>query len=451
MAQAQALRLKTNRGNARAGNIGRVLKGMVPASRAAYGYRYCRDAEITADGRVHVTAAWWEIDVLSTDGLPERGSPAWAVIQIFTWIGDEGRTLYWAANQLNEVGIKAPEGGKWSPGAMHNIVRHRCYTGDHAYNASSRVPNPRKPLGDITAEVRRTLVRPKAPEELVRFKVPALVTKGLWAKANARITERGRGRGKQGQTIRALLRSRIFCPQCGRPMVVRRDGRQNRSYYHCSKYFRPWADRPCNYRKFIPATWDELVWGDICTWLRDDIWIERQLLSQQSQDENVAKLIRLQQFKKAQAESKIVKVQEGFEGGIYSLDQAKKRIAELQSTLAKADKEMQRLQRSVKTPPSDVSDIAALREELRSLRDRNLDEATFAEKLEVICGLGIKVYPSEDLKSMRVACQLNLDHVDPAQEVAGRQRICKPTWSVVQTLSVEKLWLAPRAGFEPTT
>ena len=125
----------------------------------------------------------------------------------------------------------------------------------------------------------------------------------------------------------------------------------------------------------------------------------------------MAKLIRLQQFKRTQAESKIAKVQEGYEGGIYSLDQAKKRIAELQSTLAKSDREIQRLQGSTKAPTPDATDVRALREELRSLRDRNLNDATFAEKLEVICGLGIEVYPSEDLKSMRVACQLDLDHV----------------------------------------
>ena len=40
-------RLATNR-NARAGNIGRVLKGWVPSHKAAYGYIYRRDAEIAS-------------------------------------------------------------------------------------------------------------------------------------------------------------------------------------------------------------------------------------------------------------------------------------------------------------------------------------------------------------------------------------------------------------------
>ena len=52
-----------------------------------------------------------------------------------------------------------------------------------------------------------------------------------------------------------------------------------------------------------------------------------------------------------------------------------------------------------------------MKEERKGLRDRNLDEATFEEKLEIISKLGIKVYSSEDLKSMRVLCQFNLEDV----------------------------------------
>lgn len=52
-----------------------------------------------------------------------------------------------------------------------------------------------------------------------------------------------------------------------------------------------------------------------------------------------------------------------------------------------------------------------MREELKALRDRNLDAATFKEKLDIVSRLGTKVYRSEDLKSMRVLCEPNLDRV----------------------------------------
>jgi hypothetical protein len=245
----------------------------------------------------------------------------------------------------------------------------------------------------------------------VNFQIPPLISEDLCQKARNNLIARGKGRGKQGKSIKALFRNRMFCPKCGSPMIVRRNGRQHGIYYYCSRYFRPWAENPCNYRKFIPGAWDDLVWEDICALLKDDVWVEQQLLSEQSQDENIAKLIRLHQFKVSQAQAKIGKVQEGFEGGIYTLEEAKKRIADNQSAIAKAESEIQRLQESIRTSTSSKVDIEAMREELTALRDKNLDKATFDEKFDIVSKLGIKVYPSEDLESMRVVCQLNLKQV----------------------------------------
>jgi len=107
-------------------------------------------------------------------------------------------------------------------------------------------------------------------------------------------------------------------------------------------------------------------------------------------------------------------VQEGFEGGIYTLDEAKRRIADHQAAIATGQSEIQRLQENVRPSTYGKAYIDAMREELKAIRARNLDEATFEEKLEIVSKLGIKVYPSEDLKSMRVVCQLNLERVQSA-------------------------------------
>ncbi|MFH1141549.1 MAG: hypothetical protein V1724_07835, partial [Chloroflexota bacterium] len=50
----------------------------------------------------------------------------------------------------------------------------------------------------------------------------------------------------------------------------------------------------------------------------------------------------------------------------------------------------------------------AARQEMKALRDKNLNQATFEEKLDIIATLGIRVYPSEDLKSVKVTCGLNI-------------------------------------------
>jgi len=262
---------------------------------------------------------------------------------MFNWLSEEGRTFYWIANELNQMGIKAPAGGEWYPSKVSQVAHNRCYTGHHAYNVHARVSNPDRPLGDITAQIKRTLLQVKPESEWVRYEVPALVRPEVWQKAMDAVTKRGRGRGKRGKTIQALLRNRIMCPRCGNPMIVRRNGRQQGVYYHCSKYFRPWADSQCNYRRFLPGTLDDLIWDDLSVLLRDDTWVEQQVASQQVQDESSGKLIRLQQYKISQATARIAKVREGFEGGMYDLREAKARITEHQAAMAAAEEEIRRL------------------------------------------------------------------------------------------------------------
>ena len=96
--------------------------------------------------------------------------------RMFAWLGDEGRSFYWIANDLNQMGVKAPAGGKWTPARVSHVVHNRCYTGHHAYNVHARVSNPDRPLRDITAQVKRTLLRRKPESEWIRYEVPALVS-----------------------------------------------------------------------------------------------------------------------------------------------------------------------------------------------------------------------------------------------------------------------------------
>ncbi len=51
-------------------------------------------------------------------------------------------------------------------------------------------------------------------------------------------------------------------------------------------------------------------------------------------------------------------------------------------------------------------DNDTLRQELQQLATKNLEKATFEEELDIINKLSIRVYPSEDLKTMQVKCGL---------------------------------------------
>ena len=64
-----------------------------------------------------------------------------------------------------------------------------------------------------------------------------------------------------------------------------------------------------------------------------------------------------------------------------------------------------------------------LRQELKALRDRSLWESTFEERADLIAKLGIRILPSEDLKSRKIFCRLNLAKVDDEREQAGFAKV----------------------------
>ena len=247
----------------------------------------------------------------------------------FTWLGDEGRTAYWVAHKLNELEIEPLQRTTWAPKTVIKIARRKCYTGKADYNANGRVPNPEKPLGDLTLGIKRTLVRPKPDSEKVIFEVPGLITEEQWLRANNNLRERGRGRGKQDKRIQALFRNRMLCPKRGKPMsVLLRKKGSDQVYYYCRAHYCSWLRDPCTYSRFVPGAWDDEMWEEICSLLSSDTWLEKQLTTELSQSTDLGKLIRLEQLKISQAELRISKVQEGWEKGFYSPEEAKIKLTE---------------------------------------------------------------------------------------------------------------------------
>lgn len=297
--------------------------------RASYGYVNRADKIIEPrTGKANVLRAWWGIDAIGPYGKPIWGSPASVVIRIFVWIGDEGRTSYWIASKLNEIGIHAPSRTSWAPTTVIEIVRRRCYTGEAEYNANGRVPNPDKPLGYLTLGIKRTLFRSKPDNEKMIFPVPALITKEKWLNANNNLRERGGGRGKQGKRIQALFRTRMLCPRCGKPMSVLQKKGNNQVYYYCRAHYRPWMQETCIFSRFVLGTWDDEIYGEICTIMSTDDWLEQQLTAELCHSADLEKLIRIEQLKVSQVKLRVSKVQEGWEKGFYSPEEMQAKLAQ---------------------------------------------------------------------------------------------------------------------------
>jgi len=249
--------------------------------------------------------------------------------------------------------------------------------------------------------VKRTIYREKPKEEWVFFNVPQIVSEELWQKANAALTLRGRGRGKEGKAIPALLRSRIFCPRCGLPMVVRRDGKKHKVYYHCVRRYRIWDGTPCHFSKFISARWDDVVWDCVYALLSDSSWLEEQCAAEKDRRDSATKLIDMEQKKITLLQAKITKVQTGYESEIYTAEEAKSRINICQHVIALARAEINKLEQLHGSLTTN-SVIENFKQELKSLRTNNLENATFEDKIKLLGLLNIRIYPSEDLKTVRI-------------------------------------------------
>ena len=71
-----------------------------------------------------------------------------------------------------------------------------------------------------------------------------------------------------------------------------------------------------------------------------------------------------------------------------------------------AEIEVRHLQKLIEQQAINKTTREDIRRVLKAMRDMNLEYATFAEKQDIIAKLGIKVYPLEDGKVVRVASKL---------------------------------------------
>ena len=411
LAHAAKLVKIANRRNNRGGNIGRIVNKNVPAGKTPYGYRYEADYEDLVQGRRKLISAKWIVDSVDPNGNLVYGSEAWIVNQIFIWVGSENRTLYWVAKQFNKMAIKPRYAMEWSPTLVSFIVKRHCYTGRHVYNKATYVPNPRKPIGDVTYAIRRTIRQLKPDNEWVQFDVPPLVSETLWNLANQNLTERGRGKGKEGKNILALFRGRIYCSSCNRLLSIYQDSNyQNLTYYICSSRSQGWKKQRCLIHSLRIDRIDNAVWDCLYALLKQPEWVYEELSKQETGEhiEELRKRIRIEQHKVEQIQYKIRRIQEGYEADppIYTTNEVKEKLGSYRNLISSAETEKHRLQNIVEEKSLNKQTKEEALRILESLRDTNLDNASFDEKRELIAKLGIKVYPSEDGMTVRISSTL---------------------------------------------
>jgi hypothetical protein len=226
-------------------------------------------------------------------------------------------------------------------------------------------------------------------------------------------------------------------------VLLRKKG-SDQVYYYCRAHYCRWIKDPCTYNQFVPGTWDDEIWEEICAMLRSDAWLEQQLTTELSQSTDLEKLIKLEQLKISQAKLRISKVQEGWEKGFYTPEEVQIKLTEHREAIAKAESEIGRLREQMSNRGLSIFEAELLRQELKELRDRNLRESTFEERANLVAKLGIKILPSEDLKSRKISCRLNLVKENEEREQSGFAKVTfGGPWRTVPELLFEKKGLIP--------
>ena len=113
----------------------------------------------------------------------------------------------------------------------------------------------------------------------------------------------------------------------------------------------------------------------------------------------------------------------GFDGGPYTIDEAKEKKRHYQTDIDNIEVEIAKLEARKNEQGLSPENVRSLRQELERFMERNIKEASFQEKLELLAIAGIVVYPSEDLKSRKIKCQLDLAKVKKEGQQAGFAKV----------------------------
>jgi site-specific DNA recombinase len=132
-------------------------------------------------------------------------------------------------NALNSKGYKTKAGNHFGKNSIHDLLKNEKYIGTFVFNKAAKMVNGK-----------RNSHRLKPDDEIVRIPggCPAIISKDLWERVQARLKANKRASGAYSAKIVYLLSGRIFCGKCGAAMVGNRAkmGRNKTeyAYYGCS-------------------------------------------------------------------------------------------------------------------------------------------------------------------------------------------------------------------------
>jgi polyhydroxyalkanoate synthesis regulator phasin len=150
-----------------------------------------------------------------------------------------------------------------------------------------------------------------------------------------------------------------------------------------------------------------VVWDCVYALLKQPEWVEEELSKQEANEhiDELRKRIGIEHQRIDRTQAKIRRIQEGYEADppVYTTSEAEENTKVCRDLISQVEKEVYRLQEIMAQQTLNKKTKEAARHVLDTIRDMNLENASFSDKQNLVAKLGIKVYPSEDKKVVRIS------------------------------------------------
>ncbi len=294
----------------------------------------------------------------------------------------EGAGCFNVARTLNEQGIPSKTHGQWSARTIYNMAGNPAYAGMTYY-------------GQTRGSRKTKLVKqPKSTWILLPDATPTIISKELFDRVQE-LREKNRELHKAKAKHNYLLRGHGVCGYCGSPLVGSFLNHSHR-YYHCRGTYATATRQKIRSAKYIRADYlEDIVWENIKKILKKPEvvlnGITEQLQSEQSKpgtsiDKEIQKLKRR----------------------LKSYDTQEKRLIQLlryeQVTQDSVLDEINQLKKEREADKKQLENYISTKERIANLENaelklkdycqrlyKNLDEATFEDKREILEMLAIKI------------------------------------------------------------
>lgn len=304
--------------------------------------------------------------------IDERTAPV--VREIFERFRD-GWTITDLVDDLNARGIKTRYGNPWRIQSFQTLLKNDAYTGVYKY-------------GDVRIE----------------GGVPVIIDKKLFEEVQAALKNKARPRGKQRQNAEYLLTGKIFCGECGSPMIaLAGTGKSGRKfcYYACARRRR---DHSCS-KEHVPK---EKVERAVVEYVRETLskagFVEWVLTGYEKVVEQARAESKLQllQEELTNVNKTLDNIMKAIEAGIIN-EMTKARMDELIQS-RKDLEEAVRLEEQV----SNVASVDDVRAWLQGLMSGELEDPEYMKQLIKIFVAAVYVY--DDHYKIRMNYSTETDH-----------------------------------------